>query len=277
MCPLCLGPLPPQTSRSAMSHQALTEVHCFSAAVDRQLLTLVRRGTPTAFDELYGRHKRVAESMARRETDNASDVEDVVAEAFLSVFRALSAGGGPRENFRSYLLTTTRRIAHQHNMQARRRTTIAHDPALKPAYPGWDGMMAEVESIMLLRALRSLPQRWQTVLRCIDLQGMKHVEVARHVGVSPNAVASLLIRAREGLRQAYLQEHVPESASKDCARASRLLGRFVRDALNASELKQTENHLTVCKGCASTLSDLRELEGAMRTAPRLRRALERRR
>lgn len=96
-------------------------------ARDNHLIELVRQGHLSAFDELYRRHKNAAVYVARREADNLSDVDDVVAEAFLAVLVALEAGKGPNAYFRSYVLTTTRRMAHQRNAGARRRAAFDRD------------------------------------------------------------------------------------------------------------------------------------------------------
>ncbi|XAZ31984.1 sigma factor [Paenarthrobacter ureafaciens] len=74
--------------------------------------------------------------MARREADNLSDVDDVVAEAFLAVLVALEAGKGPNAYFRSYVLTTTRRMAHQRNAGARHRAAFDRDRALAQTSQG---------------------------------------------------------------------------------------------------------------------------------------------
>lgn len=62
---------------------------------DGHLIGLVRGGDMSAFDELYERHVSVASTVARRNVDNPSDAEDVVAEAFQAVLQSpLRTGAG---------------------------------------------------------------------------------------------------------------------------------------------------------------------------------------
>ncbi|MFI2565452.1 sigma-70 family RNA polymerase sigma factor [Paenarthrobacter sp. NPDC018779] len=247
-----------------MLAQVLPVLSRYAALHDKELMELVRNGDPAAFDELYGRHRKAVAFVAFKETDNRNDAEDVVAEAFLEVFRALSVGTGPQEHFKPYVLTITRRMAHRRNQLARRAKALEHDRALEPIHPQAEQSTVKEESTMLMQALRSLPVRWQTVLKCIDLQDMRHAEVAARLGVSPNAVASLLIRAREGLRVAYLQQHVRAAESDKCGKARRLLVKLARETIGSSERNRAESHLAVCPRCRTVLSDLRDIQSLMR-------------
>jgi hypothetical protein len=56
----------------------------------------------------------------------------------------------------------------------------------------------------VLAALQSLPKRWQTVLWYTDVLQEKPRNIAPLMGIAPNAVSALVLRARKGLRQAYL-------------------------------------------------------------------------
>lgn len=241
-------------------------------ARDNHLIELVRQGNLSAFDELYRRHKNAAVYVARREADNLSDVDDVVAEAFLAVLVALGTGKGPNAYFRSYVLTTTRRMAHQRNSVARRRAGLDRDRALEQTNQETDTFAALFESATLMRAFRSLPTRWQRVLWCVDIEGMKHTEAGEYVGVNPNGVASLLIRAREGLRQAYLQAHVRKPATKVCSEVSQIFGRLARDSATVAGRKRAESHLAVCPHCADAMTELREIQRTLRPPSHQRRA-----
>ena len=72
---------------------------------DPELIAGVRAGDGTAFGVLYERHKDAARKVASQYTNSASDVDDVVAESFSRVLRALQRGDGPDLAFRAYLFT----------------------------------------------------------------------------------------------------------------------------------------------------------------------------
>lgn len=145
---------------------------------DLQLIAKVRGGDADAFGVLYERHRPAAMFVADRQTDNASDRDDVVADAFASVFQNLTAGKGPDQFFRAYVLTVVRRIAHERNRQGQ-RTLLPHDESqLDSIVVDADTVLTEFESTTMARAFQSLPERWQAVLWYVDIEGMKPVAAA---------------------------------------------------------------------------------------------------
>lgn len=227
---------------------------------DLELIRDTRAGQRDAFGILYARHLAAAQRLAARESDNPSDREDVVAQAFTSILRGLQTGKGPERTFLPYLLTTVQRIAHRSNKQARRTRTI--EPAQEPATYDPDPLKAAIDDTALLEVFGSLPVRWQQVLLHVDLENNKPATIAPLLGMSPNAVSALLYRAREGLRSAYLQAHAGPAVGQDCARVIHHLGTYLRGRLPATTRPGIEGHLAGCQHCtaiAEHLQDLRHL------------------
>ncbi|WP_404593212.1 RNA polymerase sigma factor [Paenarthrobacter histidinolovorans] len=71
--------------------------------------------------------------------------------------------------------------------------------------PGLENALYVTEHVRVAAAMRTLPERWRTVLWHAEILGMKPREVAPIMGIEPNAVSALLIRARAGLRAAYIK------------------------------------------------------------------------
>lgn len=232
------------------------------------LVDLVRRGDLAAFSELYESHLAVAGYVARAETDNASDADDVVAEAFASVLEALLAGKGPRESFQAYLTTTVRRMAHRRNVRSRRNATLGYGSAMDDLVLDDNSTIRAFEATVLMRAFRSLPTRWQAVLWCVEVEGLKPAATGRVMELSPNGVSSLLIRAREGLRQAYLQEHVAQTPDDPCIDYSRHFGKYVRNAVRKAARQRIASHVVACARCADVLVYLKEIDEAMNERPK---------
>ena len=82
------------------------------AASDPILIAAVREGDYPAFGVLFSRHAGAARTVARQYISDASDVEDVVSEAFAKVLEVLQRGGGPDVAFRAYLFTVVRRLSY---------------------------------------------------------------------------------------------------------------------------------------------------------------------
>ena len=69
--------------------------------------------------------------------------------------------------------------------------------------------------------------------------------------------------AREGLRQAYLQEHVT-AVPEGCAETRSRLGAYARGGLGKREKALVEAHLDRCDECPVVLAELRDVGHGMR-------------
>ncbi|WGM20923.1 sigma-70 family RNA polymerase sigma factor [Paenarthrobacter sp. OM7] len=236
-----------------------------ASASDPQIIALVREGATEAFDVLYQRHMKVAQFVARSQTDNPSDADDVVAESFATIFQLLTEGKGPKEFFRSYLLTVVRRTAHDRNRKARRMPTAENDAILDAPVLDTDQVVSELESSMMAKAFKSLPERWQAVLWHLDIEGLKPAAAAPFVGLTPNGVSALALRAREGLRQAYLQQHISRTVDQACDEYASQLGKYARNALKRTSAEKVGAHLEGCAKCTALLIELNDIQGGMRS------------
>lgn len=174
---------------------------------DEALILEVRANSATAYAQLYERHADAAHSTAYRHVRNRSDAEDMVSEGFANVLQAIKRGRGPTVFFRAYLLTTIRRLAALKRV-ADDKTVPVENPALvEPLVIAPDVAVVAFENETVSRSFMNLPERWQAVLWYTEIDGLAPAAVAPMLGITPNAVAALAVRAREGLRQSYLQNH----------------------------------------------------------------------
>ena len=235
-----------------------------SPRTDLSLVADVRDGWRDAFGELYRRHHGPALRYALMLTGgNEAQAQDLVAEAFARVLRATSDGGGSTVAFRPYLLSAVR---HEYLAELRRSGRIdlveSADELDSMSRNGADD--ERIEDPTLTSAFKRLPARWRTVLLRTEVFGDKPADVASEMGISANAAAALASRAREGLKQEYLQEHVARTRAECGPYASRL-ARLVRDALSPREQQLVEAHLRLCDDCSRARSELRGLNGRIRT------------
>lgn len=231
---------------------------------DQRLIELVRAGDMSAFGGLYKRHVSIASSIAKRNVDNPSDAEDVVAEAFQSVLQSIVAGKGPGAFFRAYLLSTVTRLSHQRNRKSNKVLLSGDDPVMDEALVETDAVISAFESRTVAKAFRALPERWQAVLWYMDVERMKPAAVAPILGLTPNAVSALAVRAREGLRRQYLQSHLANQTSSRCAEFASKLGSFLRGGLPSATERTVRNHLDGCSTCTAALTELEDVQKSMR-------------
>lgn len=238
---------------------------------DSTLLDLVRGGRHEAYATLYDRYSYSAHRLARH-LGMRDDSEDVVAESFAQVLEQLQQGKGPHTSFRAYVFTTIRHEAAR-RAKARQRVVPTDDERrVDSVVPFGDHRLDAFETSAIRRAYESLPERWRTVLWHLDVEGRKPHELAGPLELSPNSVSALVYRARAGLRQAYLEQHVadtpPDSAS--CARTRERLPALVRRSLAMREQEQVHAHLQSCDDCMGVLLELQDTNigvgGSARTA-----------
>jgi RNA polymerase sigma factor (sigma-70 family) len=229
---------------------------------DAELISSVRGGDVSAYGDLFARHRDAAIRLARQLV-SAPDADDLVSEAFAKVLNVLLAGGGPDVAFRAYLLTAVRRL-HIDKVRATSRATPTDDltPYENPE-PFADTVIAGFEGGAAAKAFASLPERWQLVLWHLEVEGQKPADVAPLLGMSANSVSALAYRAREGLRQAYLQMHTGDLVDEDCQWTHAKLGAYVRKGLSRRDVQKVETHLDGCRKCTAMYLELDEVNSSL--------------
>ncbi len=163
-------------------------------------------GDRAAFGELWRRHYRSGITVARSVTSSL-DADDLVQEAYARIYQSILKGGGPTGSFRAYLFTSIRNTAAGWG-RARRETTIDELEAVEDQASSEQATADALDRSLTVQAFRSLPTRWQEVLWYSEIESMKPAEIAPLLGMKATAVAQLAFRAREGLREAWIQAHL---------------------------------------------------------------------
>ncbi|GLU49750.1 sigma-70 family RNA polymerase sigma factor [Nocardiopsis ansamitocini] len=239
--------------------------HVESAIGDNQLIAAVRGGDTEAYAALYERHAGSARGLARQLVRGESEVDDTVSEAFARVLSVVQRGGGPEDGFRPYLLTAVRNAAYDRFRGEKRQFVTDDMEAFDRGEPFVDPALDGLERSLIARAFSSLPERWQAVLWHTEIEGEKPAEVAAVLGMSANSVAALAYRAREGLRQAYLQMHLAGGApAESCRPALDHLGAYVRGGLAKRDTATVDRHLDGCADCRAVYAELMDVNVALR-------------
>ena len=169
---------------------------------DAMLVEQTRRGDSTAFDQLVRRHLRSAHAVAAARLDNPSDADDVVQEAFIKALERIDDCRNPAK-FRGWLLTIVRNRAHNHREHERLRTGAPLDSVASAASgedPFRDASNSELRS-RLSEAMQHLTELQRSVLVLYDLEGWKHGEIARELGISAGSSRVHLHVARKAMRK----------------------------------------------------------------------------
>src|ERR1700691_273596 len=255
---------PPNMPRS-LPEMAESAAHGATAAEgDAELIARSRLGDSGAYGVLYQRHAPAARRLAAHLVMRPADIDDVVAETFARVLSAMVSGNGPVEAFRPYLLTALRRVAVDQIRRQRKQIPTDESELPDQAEPFADPVIAELDRSLVAQAFRTLPERWSAVLWHTEVEEARPAEVAELLGLSANAVAALRYRAREGLREAYLQSHLSSPIPAECRPVAGKLGAYVRGRLARRQAREVERHLHQCRLCASACADLKSVNDSLR-------------
>ncbi|MFE8988857.1 sigma-70 family RNA polymerase sigma factor [Streptomyces collinus] len=246
---------------------------------DTDLIDRMRSGDDTAYEELYRRHAQAVRRYARTCCRDAHTADDLTAEVFARMLQAVRGGAGPAHAVRAYLLTSVRRVAASWTRSARREQLVddfavfAAQSARGPDVSDDDTLelgadvraMHHAEQSMAMRAFRSLPERWQAVLWHTEIEDESPSEVATLFGLDANGTRVLASRAREGLKQAYLQAHVSATLTGDeeCARYADQLGTYARGRLRTRAERGLRKHLDECAKCRLAALQIEEVAGGI--------------
>jgi RNA polymerase sigma factor (sigma-70 family) len=225
---------------------------------DAALLRKTRGGDGGAFGQLWTRHSAAALRAAQQFGD-AADPEDLVADAYARVLSAVRAGRGPRGAFRPYLLITIRDLATRMGRSNLDDTVDDLDGVAEADYPA-DPAAAALDRSPTAKAFRSLHERWQTVLWYTAVEGMSPLEASDLLGLSANNTAALAHRARDGLRQAWIDAHVNDDASSlECTWLLSRRSRFTRGELPTRDRRRALAHVVTCAKCLIVSEEIDDL------------------
>ncbi len=189
-----------------------------------------------------------------------------MAEAFVRVLHVLKAGGGPSSSFRGYLLTVLRNIVTEWSRASERQVPVPDVSSYEHETVASAGSEAlkNLDHHLALQALASLPERWQDVLWYTVVQAEEPAAIAGLLGISPNSVAALAYRAREGLRQAYLTAHLnPKSWSARCEYFVVRLAPHSRGRLGKCGSEAMQIHLANCERCQILYEEAKDLNAGL--------------
>ncbi|MCC5577187.1 zf-HC2 domain-containing protein [Microtetraspora sp. AC03309] len=205
-----------------------------------------------AYAPLFDRHVAAARSLAGQMVEGDAEAEDIVSETFAAVLNAIRSGGGPESAFRPYLLTALRRTAAGETDEDALGT-----PYVDPAYAG-------LERSLVATAYFSLPERWRMVLWHTEVEACGAGEIALMLGLSVKGVATLAYRAREGLRQAFLQIHLDGGPLPGCRVMVEKMAAYVRGGLTRRETRLVDGHVADCVDCRTVFLELSDVVQGLR-------------
>jgi RNA polymerase sigma-70 factor, ECF subfamily len=171
---------------------------------DEELMPLVGRKSPEAFEVLYDRHGGVAYSLAYRIVGDRAAAEEVTQEAFISVWRSGARFDAARGSVRSWLLSVVRNRAIDFlRSRASKAPKLDFDDEAaleqRPAEERTEEEALRRETSAELRGvLGKLPDPQAKVIELAYFGGFSHSEIAQILGLPMGTVKG---RMRLGLEK----------------------------------------------------------------------------
>lgn len=178
---------------------------------DSSDIALAANGDPPAFSRLVDRHLARVHRLAWRTLGNDADAEEVAQETFLRAFTHLPQWRSGQARFSTWLYRVAFNLC-QDRLRARREYLPVDDLDLSDPDSEPEFAVARMQRLERIEdALATLPQRQREALLLCHYEGQTQDEAAAVLGVSVEAVESLLGRARRSLRAMLPTDPTPHS------------------------------------------------------------------
>jgi RNA polymerase sigma-70 factor, ECF subfamily len=183
---------------------------------DEDLMQLAGDGDVRAFELIFDRHTGLSFSLAYRMCHRRAMAEDVVQDAFLSLWRNAGRYERTRGSVRSWVLT----VVHNHAIDALRRARVSdsrdvgnHEIAERLAAP--ERTETEVvrrdDARRMREALETLPPEQRRAIELAYFHGFTHAQISRVLELPAGTVKGRIRLGLQKLRYA-LEPGIPASS-----------------------------------------------------------------
>jgi RNA polymerase sigma-70 factor (ECF subfamily) len=184
-------------------HVSPKDIHLLA---DEELMQLMSRGDPRAFELIYDRHGGAAFSLAYRMVGNRPAAEDAVQEAFLSIWRSRMRYDAARGSVRTWILG----IVHHRTIDSLRRNLV-HDrrrtsaEGIEERQEAPERTDAEAvrrdEARSVRNALDTLPGDQNQVIELAYFGGFTHSQIAEMLNMPIGTVKGRMRLGLDKLRR----------------------------------------------------------------------------
>lgn len=160
----------------------------------------VGRGDGDACRQLVERHLVRVVAFAARVLTSPSEAEDVSQEAFARVWTSAASWQPGRARFTTWLHRVVLNLCLD-RLARRREAPLEEAPEPHDPQPTPAARLEEADvTRVVTREIAALPERQRIALALCHYQGLRNDEAAEVMGITVEAVESLLARARRTLR-----------------------------------------------------------------------------
>jgi RNA polymerase sigma-70 factor (ECF subfamily) len=185
-------------------------------ATDSVLLSRVRQGDRSSFDELFLRYYSRIYDVVFRLTGDAAEADDLAQEAFIRLYRHPPEAAGREHNVGGWLYRVAVNLGYN-ALRAARRRTVYEQAADRESSADPESVTEQHEERLRVRsALAELPPQ-QAQLLMLRHAGLSYKELAEALDVAPTSIGTLLARAERAFEARYRASSGSEAIGGDDA------------------------------------------------------------
>lgn len=177
---------------------AVTETPNSEAAA---LMARIRQGDQDAYTILVRRHGQRLYGLARHMCGGTGEAEEVVQEVCLRLWQRPEAWNPERGSFTAWLDRVTVNACLDHLRRRKWHGGAVSDEWADPAPDVVANLMQQQEQQAVRDAIQLLPPRQRAALLLVEYRGLGQAAAAADMGLSVEALESLLARGRRKLRE----------------------------------------------------------------------------
>lgn len=167
---------------------------------DSDLVVQVKQGNIQAFEQFMKRYERKLLSFAMRYVGDIHTAEEIVQDSLFSFYKHIQTIDTSKK-ISTYLFEITKNKAIS-ELRKKKQTSPLHENIIEEREDFYEGAIRHETEDLVHKVLRTLDQRYRSVLEMYYLNDVSYEEIARNLNVPINTVRTWLKRGKEKLHTA---------------------------------------------------------------------------
>jgi RNA polymerase sigma-70 factor (ECF subfamily) len=169
---------------------------------ESRLIAQAKAGQREAFETLMNRYRKEIYNLSYRISGNHHDADDIAQNTFIKAYFSLKKFRG-ESSFKTWIymiaLNTSKSFLAKHSRREKMEFPLKEEVTVSRAESAVSDEALSAKGIVA-RALKNMPERQKEVLILKFFHGMKHVEIAKALGITTGAAKANLFHAVKYLK-----------------------------------------------------------------------------